>query len=187
MTGLRPLSSLQRRRAGLDLTRARGLSSVALVIRSGRTRGKHLRSSVGKTPHRAWPWMVSLQIFTYHNNRRYHVCGGSLLDSQWLAHDAHCFQDPKYVRGTREGVCGRALLRTGLLQGSQCQGSLRLGLVATRPWGWPGPAEDMGLSEGHGHQLVCSQRDLATLCPQKVTDWRLIFGAKEVEWGPISQ
>ena len=42
----------------------------------------------------------------------------------------------------------------------------------------------MGPSEGHGHQPVCSQRDLAYLCAhRKVTDWRLIFGAKEVEWG----
>ncbi|XP_057599009.1 acrosin [Hippopotamus amphibius kiboko] len=60
----------------------------------------------------AWPWMVSLQVFSYHNNRRFHACGGTLLNARWLLSAAHCFRN--------------------------------------RP---------------------------------KATDWRLIFGAKEVVWG----
>nr|XP_030711273.1 acrosin [Globicephala melas] len=60
----------------------------------------------------AWPWMVSLQVLTYHDNRRYHVCGGTLLNAHWLLTAAHCFRSKT-----------------------------------------------------------------------KVTDWRLIFGAKEVVWG----
>ncbi|XP_007453931.1 PREDICTED: acrosin [Lipotes vexillifer] len=60
----------------------------------------------------AWPWMVSLQVLMYHNNRRYHVCGGTLLNAHWLLTAAHCFRSKT-----------------------------------------------------------------------KVTDWRLIFGAKEVVWG----
>ncbi|XP_058415171.1 acrosin-like [Diceros bicornis minor] len=45
----------------------------------------------------AWPWMVSLQVSSYHNNQRYHACRGSLLNSHWLVTAAHCFRNKKRV------------------------------------------------------------------------------------------
>ncbi|MGH0189905.1 UNVERIFIED_CONTAM: hypothetical protein FKN15_039756 [Acipenser sinensis] len=42
-------------------------------------------------PPGAWPWQVSLQFYSYRSKQHSHVCGGSIVNSSWVATAAHCF------------------------------------------------------------------------------------------------
>jgi len=47
------------------------------------------------TPN-SWPWQISLRYRDYPDNGSYgHVCGGSLIEKDWVLTAAHCVQyDP---------------------------------------------------------------------------------------------
>ncbi|XP_074854448.1 serine protease 33-like [Carettochelys insculpta] len=66
-------------------------------------------------PQGAWPWQVSLQ----YENR--HVCGGTLIDAEWVLSAAHCF--PQHAELSRY----EALLGSRQLAAPE-PGSLRLPL-----------------------------------------------------------
>ncbi|XP_041355351.1 polyserase-2-like [Gigantopelta aegis] len=55
----------------------------------------HAHKIVGGTvaPRGGYPWQVSLQY------NQQHLCGGTLIDDQWIVTASHCFDDIFHVRG----------------------------------------------------------------------------------------
>uniref|UniRef100_F7AUF7 Transmembrane serine protease 12 n=1 Tax=Monodelphis domestica TaxID=13616 RepID=F7AUF7_MONDO len=53
-----------------------------------------------RAPKGSWPWIVSLQVMTFHNQSK-HFCGGSLIEKRWVITAAHClekYRDPQMWR-----------------------------------------------------------------------------------------
>ncbi|OXB83384.1 UNVERIFIED_CONTAM: hypothetical protein H355_006231 [Colinus virginianus] len=61
--------------------------------------------------HGSWPWIVSIQNPRFSGTG--HMCGGSLISSQWVLSAAHCFGHPSYVLESRVVIGANDLTQLG--------------------------------------------------------------------------
>ncbi|XP_064633233.1 chymotrypsin-like elastase family member 1 [Lineus longissimus] len=55
-----------------------------------------------KATHGTWPWQISLRMLSGGTHR--HICGGTIINDQWILTAAHCFLATSSISGSREAA-----------------------------------------------------------------------------------